>query len=108
MHSDENNYFDLKSDGGIVKISGHVNFTNTPAVILAGQKIIQKSNSDRLEFCFADLDSSNSSILAVLTAWLRCAAEKNIQLNFSSFDKKIADLLELCNFSALSSETNQG
>jgi anti-anti-sigma regulatory factor len=108
MQIDENNDFDLKSDNGIVKISGHVNFANTPAVILVGQKIIQHTNEDHLEFNFSDLESSNSSILAVLTAWLRCAAEKNIQLNFSSFDKKIANLLELCNFSALSSKTDQG
>lgn len=76
-------------------LAGDITFANVVLERAAGEKIIKKQKIERLDL--SKLGSNDSSVLALLLAWKRCAKQGGWQLHYVNFSKNLLSLAQVCN-----------
>jgi phospholipid transport system transporter-binding protein len=75
-----------------ITLSGHLTMLNTPAIYTQG---LQALSAGEWRVDCAQLESSDSSAVALLLAWLRAAQAKNCQLSVSGLPSSLLSLASL-------------
>jgi len=76
-------------------LTGKITFANVVKVRAQGQKVILENKIDCLDLC--SVQSSDSSILALLLAWKRAAKMMAINLKYINFSDNLKSIIKVCN-----------
>lgn len=76
------------------RVAGAVTFDNLMALRHAGEAVIDAADGP-VEMQLGELDGGSSAAVALLMAWLRAAARRQIDLSFVDVPPKVRKIVEL-------------
>lgn len=85
----------IEEHAGRFFLAGDITFANVVQERAAGEKIIKDQKIDCLDL--SRLGSNDSSVLALLLAWKRCAKQGGWSLHYVNFSKNLRSLVQVCN-----------
>lgn len=77
-----------------LQVKGNIHFDNVVAVFESGLPYMNGATSLRVDF--REALAQDSSILTLLTSWMRSARALNVDLHYYHLNAHILDLLRVC------------
>lgn len=85
----------IEERSGAWYLAGDITFANVVAERAVGEKMITAQKIACLDL--SKLGSNDSSVLALLLAWKRCAKQGGWDLHYVNFSKNLRSLAQVCN-----------
>lgn len=85
-----------QDDKTLWHISGKINFDSVTLLSERGCQLITSSDQLNLNFDFSKSDCRDSSGLALMLSWLRCAKRSNKEVKFIDIPSSLLRISEIC------------